>query len=147
MSNLSINKVLIIDRSARFRRLLNRFFHKNFPNAEVAEYDPKKGCPDNTFPWNDFDLVFLNFAIGASGNGLDWLKICKTGLKFPATILTTDHGDEEIAVRAFRSGVDDYLNKDGLTSSALKHSIDRAMNKHGEENILDDVQLLQGKLS
>lgn len=146
MSILSINKVLVIDRSARFRRLLTRFFHKNFPNAEIAEYDPKKGCPDNTFPWHDFDLVFLNFEIGASGNGLDWLKICKTGLKFPATILTTDHGDEEIAVRAFRSGVHDYLTKNGLSSSALKHSIHRAMNKHVEENIMDNLQLLQGKL-
>lgn len=146
MSKPRINKVLVIDRSARFRRVLSCFFSKTFPNAKVNEYDPEQGCPDNTFPWQEFDLLILNYKLGASGNGLDWIRICKTGVNFPAIILTTDRGHERIAMNAFRYGAHDYLNKDGLSSAALKRSIHRAMNKHAEENRMDNVQLLQGKL-
>lgn len=137
---------MVIDRSARFRRLLSHFFSKAFPKAKVNEYDPENGCPDNTFPWQDFDLLILNYKLGPSGNGLDWIRICKTGVGFPAIILTTDRGHETIAVNAFRYGAHDYLNKDGLSSAALKRSIHRAMNKHAEENSMDNAQLLQGKL-
>lgn len=146
MSDLNINKVLIMDRSVRFRRVLLRFFSQNFPNAEVKEYDPKQGCPDNTFPWHEFDLLIMNFKLGTNGNGLDWLRICKTGVKFPATIITTDQGHEKIAVRAFRYGAQDYLNKNGLSISLLKKSIHRAMIKHAGEDSMDDTPLLQNKL-
>jgi diguanylate cyclase (GGDEF)-like protein len=146
MSDLNINKVLIMDRSVRFRRVLLRFFSQNFPNAEVKEYDPEQGCPDNTFPWHEFDLLIMNFKLGTNGNGLDWLRICKTGVKFPATIITTDQGHEKIAVRAFRYGAQDYLNKNGLSISLLKKSIHRAMIKHADEDSMDDTGLLQNKL-
>jgi diguanylate cyclase (GGDEF)-like protein len=146
MSDLNINKVLVMDRSVRFRRVLLRFFSQNFPNAEVKEYDPEQGCPDNTFPWHEFDLLIMNFKLGTNGNGLDWLRICKTGVKFPATIITTDQGHEKIAVRAFRYGAQDYLNKNGLSISLLKKSIHRAMIKHAGEDSMDDTGLLQNKL-
>jgi len=146
MSDLNINKVLVIDRSARFRRVLSRFFSQKFPNAEIREYEPEKGCPDNTFPWHEFDLLIMNFKLGTNGNGLDWLRICKTGTKFPATIVTTDQGHEKIAVRAFRYGAHDYLNKDGLSIPLLEKSVHRAMNKHADETRMDDSQLLQSKL-
>jgi len=146
MSDLNINKVLIIDRSARFRRVLSRFFSQNYPNASIREYEPEQGCPDNTFPWHEFDLLFLNSSLGTYGNGLDWLRICKTDVKFPATIITTDQGHEKIAVRAFRYGAHDYLNKNGLSISRLKESIYRAINKHADEICIDDAHLLKNKL-
>ena len=146
MPDQNINKVLVIDESARFRRVLSRFFSQYYPNAFVKEYDPHQGCPDNTFPWHEFDLLILNFTLGTNGNGLDWLKICKTSVNFPATIITTDQGQEKIAVKAFRYGAHDYLNKDGLSISDLKDSVSRAINKHADETSMDDVQLLQGKL-
>jgi diguanylate cyclase (GGDEF)-like protein len=146
MSYLNISKVLVIDKSARFRRQLSHFFSQIFPNAEVKEYEPEQGCPDHTFPWHEFDLLIMNFKLGTNGSGLDWLKICKTGENFPATIITTDQGHEKIAVRAFRYGAHDYLNKDGLSISLLKKSVHRAMNKHAGETSVDDTQLLQNKL-
>jgi len=146
MADLNINKVLIIDRSARFRRVLSRFFSQNFPNARIREYEPEQGCPDNTFPWHEFDLLFLNSSLGSFGNGLDWLRICKTSVKFPATIITTDEGNEKIAVRAFRYGAHDYLNKDGLSISQLQKSVNRAMNKRASEISTDDAHLLKNKL-
>lgn len=146
MSDLNINRVLVIDRSARFRRVLSRFFSQNFPNASIKEYEPEQGCPDNTFPWHEFDLLFLNSTLGSYGNGLDWLRICKTGEKFPATIITTDQGHEKLAVSAFRYGAHDYLNKNGLSISQLKKSVYRAMNKRANEISTDDAHLLKNKL-
>ena len=146
MSDLNINRVLIIDRSARFRRVLSRFFSQNYPNASIREYEPEQGCPDNTFPWHEFDLLFLNSSLGSYGNGLDWLRICKTDVKFPATIITTDDGNEKTAVRAFRYGTHDYLNKDRLSVSRLKESVYRAINKHAGEISTDDAHLLKNKL-
>ncbi len=146
MSDLSINRVLVIDKSVKFRRVLSRFFSKYFPRTKVTEYDPGLGCPGNTFPWHNYDLMILNFKLGTNGSGLDWLKICKTGDKFPATILITDRGHEKIAVGAFRYGAQDYLSKEGLTTSKLKNSVHRAMNKHIGEISKDDDQLIQGKL-
>jgi diguanylate cyclase (GGDEF)-like protein len=146
MSDLNIKKVLVIDKSEKFRRVLSRFFSKYFPQAHVTEYDPELGCPGNTFPWQNFDLMILNFKVGSKSNGLDWLKICKTGDNFPATILITDRGHEKIAVGAFRYGAQDYLSKEGLTTSKLKNSVYRALNKHVDEKSRDDGQLIQAKL-
>ena len=146
MSDLNINRVLIVDRSTRFRRVLSRFFTKNFPNTSVSDYEPEQGCPDNIFPWHEFDLLFLNSSLGSYGNGLDWLRICKTGVKFPATIITTDEGNEKTAVRAFRYGAHDYLNKDGLSISRLKKSVYCAMSKRADEISTDDTHLLKNKL-
>ena len=146
MSDLKINKVLVIDKSEKFWREMSLFFSKYFPSTKVLVYDPAKGCPDNMFQWHTFDLLFINFKLGEKGNGLDWLKICKTDAKFPATILTTDRGHEKIAVEAFRSGAHDYLSKEGLTTSILKNSVYRAISKNTEQNTIDDGQLIQGKL-
>ena len=146
MSDLKINKILIIDKSERFRQVLSRFFSKYFPHACVTEYDPEFGCPGNTFPWHNYDLMILNFRLGVKSNGLDWLRICKTGDKFPATILITDHGHEQIAVGAFRYGAQDYLSKKGLTASKLKNSVHRTINKHRGEKNRDDGQLTQRRL-
>ncbi len=43
MSDVNINKVLVIDRSERFRHVLSRFFSKHFPGSDVKEYDPELG--------------------------------------------------------------------------------------------------------
>lgn len=146
MSKLHINKVLVIDRSTEFRRILLRFFSQHFPSSKVREYDPKKGCPDNTFPWHEFDLLIINFTLETNGNGIDWLRTCKTNAHFPAIILTTDKHHGAIAINAFRYGVHDYLNKNELSIPKLKDSIYRAINKHADEIGMDDRQLLQGKL-
>lgn len=146
MSDLKINKVLVIDKSKKFCRVLSRFFSKHFQHAHVTDYDPDLGCPGNTFPWHSFDLLIINFKLGGNSNGLDWLKICKTGDKFPATILIADRGHEKIAVGAFRYGAQDYLSKEGLTTSKLKNSVYRAMNKQVVDIDRDDDKLIQGKL-
>lgn len=126
----NINKVLIIEKSVRFRRLLLRFFAQYFPNAEIKEYHPDQGCPDNTFPWHKFDLLILSSKLDKNNNGLNWLKICKIGTAFPATILITEKDDEKITIEAFHHGVHDCLNREQISIACLKESIERVVNKH-----------------
>lgn len=142
----SVRKILIIEKSTRFRRLLWRFFSRNFPRAEVKEYKLGDGCPDNTFPWCDFDLLILGFELGKHNNGLDWLKICKTDTGFPATILISDDSNEKISTEAFRYGVNDYLNKKQMSMVNLKKSIERAIKKHAFTNNISGDSLLKNRL-
>ena len=59
-------------------------------------------------------------------NGLELLqKVSEAGHNIPA-ILTTAHGSEQVAVDAFRLGVQDYLNKP-VGIDELKDAIPRAL--------------------
>ena len=42
MSDHDINKVLVIDQSKKFQRVLVRFFSEHYPNTEIKVYDLKK---------------------------------------------------------------------------------------------------------
>ena len=51
----------------------------------------------------------------------------------PATILLTAHGNEELVVRAFKSGVHEYLSKLKLKSAHLKEAVNAALAAHERE--------------
>ena len=52
---------------------------------------------------------------------------------FPATIMLTGAGNEEVAVRALKAGVYDYLRKQSLDKQELKASILKAYSNHNQE--------------
>ncbi len=108
---------------------------KAFPDAAVDLYDPEaKGRPDAGFDWSVFDVLILDYRLGENENGLDWLReFKKNNKKFPATILLTAAGSEEVAVRALRFGAHDYLKKQNLNAQLLADSIADAFNVRAEE--------------
>lgn len=130
---MNINNVLIIEQSIRFRRLLLRFFSKNFPQITITEYYPEQGCPNSTFSWEKFDLLILGYELGINSNGLEWLRICKTNIDFPAIIFITDQVDYEIALEAIRYGAHNYLSKEKVSIAQLKNAISDAIKKRENE--------------
>ena len=71
------------------------------------------------------DLMLLDLHLPDS-NGLDLLRaLAREGYNIP-TIITTGHGSEQVAVDAFRLGVQDYLIKP-LDAHRLRESISRAL--------------------
>jgi len=142
MSNLKIKKILIIDDSEDFRNLLIKFFEKVCNGATIDVYDPADGRPSETFVWEKFDLIILDYDLGNGENGLEWLRLYKTSSSFPPTIMLTAHGNEETAVNAFRYGAQDYLRKEGLTKGRLIESIDYALKKYQEDSKKADTQKL-----
>ena len=84
-------------------------------------YDPvREGRPAETFPWNDFDLLFLDYDLGMEQEtGIDWLKQIKRSSNPPYIIMVTGMGSEQVAVRAIREGADDYLIKYDVVTDKL----------------------------
>ncbi|MDX1528166.1 MAG: response regulator [Gammaproteobacteria bacterium] len=135
MTNQVPRRVLVIEDDPDFRNLLERFLNKAFPDANVELYDPvEKGRPDGGFKWSTYDVLILDYQLGEDENGLDWLReFKKNNKKFPATILLTAAGSEEVAVRALRFGAHDYLKKQKLNAKRLAESIADAFNMRAEE--------------
>ena len=134
MAEQNINQILVIDDSVDFRNLLVKFFGSVCPGAAVDVYDPADGKPSETFAWDKYDLLILDYDLGNGESGLEWLRLYKTSSSFPPTIMLTAQGNEETVVNAFRYGAQDYLRKDGLTKGRMIESINNALKKYKEDS-------------
>ena len=138
---IDINTVLIIDDDETFCLMLKTFFKKLSAEAQVTFYDPvKEGAPGESFNWQDYQLLMMDYDLGDHESGLDWLRKYKTGNNhFPATIMLTAHGNEEIAVEAMRFGAEDYINKTKLSLERLREAISNALVKQKKQDKLSDT--------
>ena len=80
--------------------------------------------PDDSYNWSDIDVLLLDYHLSIVGTtGLDILHKHHKKNTFPATIMLTCAGTEEIAVRALKTGIYEYLPKQSLTKDKLKQSV------------------------
>ncbi len=128
----SLKKILIFDDDADLRKLLVTYLGKLFPDVELEQYDPvASGVPAKDFDWARYDILILDYYLCIHGvTGLDILQQNRKNLGFPATIMLTGAGNEEVAMRALKAGVYDYLRKQNLDKQELKNSILLAFEKH-----------------
>lgn len=131
----TLKRVLILDDDADFRRLLKVYLNKLLPGVDVAEYDPvARGAPGDDFDWSPYDALILDYYLCLHNvTGLDILQAHRKNRFFPATIMMTGAGNEEVAVRALRAGVYDYLRKEKFDKEELKQSLLSAVEKHQVE--------------
>ena len=128
------HRILIVDDDPEFRSLIKHLLHQSLPRADVVEYDPiVEGQPDSDFDWNHYDLLILDYDLNQQETGLDWLRTYKKHADFPATIMLTGAGNEEIAVRALKFGAQDYLRKEGLNATQLAGTIVEALESRAKE--------------
>ncbi|MGH8119873.1 MAG: diguanylate cyclase domain-containing protein [Gammaproteobacteria bacterium] len=143
----SLKAVLIIDDDELFLTLLKTFCAKLFPEAAIEQFNPMTaGAPPADFDWSRYDLLFLDYDLGRGENGLDWLRRYKSAAGFPATIMLTAKGGEELAVEAMRFGVLDYINKEKVSMARLEESVMNALQRHKRETLLATTQTLQTTL-
>ena len=141
-----LRRILVVDDDRDYRNLLLTFLRDAFPDAEVVELDPAvAGVPGQDFDWSRFDVLILDYNLQMRGiTGLDILQANRNSHSFPATIMLTGAGDEDVAVRAFKSGVHDYLRKERLKKSLLRDTILQALRYHALQlerlNALDNVR-------
>jgi EAL domain-containing protein (putative c-di-GMP-specific phosphodiesterase class I)/DNA-binding response OmpR family regulator len=127
--------------------MLKTFFVKLLPDAKYDFYDPvKQGTPADDFNWSQYDLLMMDYDLGNGENGLDWLRKYKSGETFPATIMLTAHGNEEIAVEAMRFGAQDYINKTKLSLDRLGQAVNNAMEKRQKQDLLSSTLTLQSNI-
>ncbi|MCS3902464.1 EAL domain-containing protein (putative c-di-GMP-specific phosphodiesterase class I)/FixJ family two-component response regulator [Methylohalomonas lacus] len=123
-----MKRCLIIDDDESFRQLITRHINGILPDAIVEEYDPAlSGPPPTDFDWTGCDLVILDYFLNSSLTGLDLLNEWKKQEHFPPVIMMTAAGSEDIAVRAMKYGVQDYLRKQNITREKLKQAIEDAI--------------------
>jgi diguanylate cyclase (GGDEF)-like protein len=144
---MKINKILIIDEDSDFRKLLEIVLLKISPSSRIDQYDPlASGRPGENFNWSQYDLLFLDYDLGHGGNGLDWLLEYKNNEPFPATIIITAHGNEEIAARSIRLGAHDYISKHKMSNNSLIEVINNALKVQSEQSKFVTTQELHTKL-
>jgi CheY-like chemotaxis protein len=125
MSDTRLEKILILDDNSDYRKLIKTFISKLLPSVEAIEYDPVfEGVPDDDFNWSEIDVLLLDYHLSIVGTtGLDILHKHHKKPSFPATIMLTGAGTEEVAVRALKTGIYEYQPKQSLTKDKLKQSI------------------------
>jgi len=122
-------RFLIIDDDASVRTLLKKRLQQKWPTAVIEAYDPvKSGVPAADFPWENYNLVFLDYDLGLDDlTGLDVLASIKQQENAPFVIMVTGHESVDIAVKAIRQGANDYLIKYDVVTDKLFEMIDQAL--------------------
>lgn len=121
-ATLSIQRFLILDDDPDYRRLLLLGLRRHFGEAAMDEYDPlQHGIPAPGFDWSIYDVLLLDYNLGIEGaTGLDVLERFGGQADFPAVVMLTGAGNEEISVRAMKAGVHDYLRKQTLKLDTMQ---------------------------
>lgn len=133
MMNIEINRSLIIDDDEDYRNLIVRKLSRSFPGIIINEVDPLSDeMPNESFCWDNIDFIILDYNLRLDYTGLDWFKRFKSE-DLPATILLTAQGSEELAVKAMKLGIDDYIVKEHFDNEKLAASIRECVLKKYEE--------------
>lgn len=133
-------RVLAIDDDESYRLLLARMLQLAVPQARLDAYDPVNGLPGEGFDLAAYDLVLLDYRLGAE-NGLDWLRRFKQRGHCPAVVMLTGEGSENVVVQAIKAGADDYLPKERLDRDELKRVVGDAMTAKGLQSDHQTVRL------
>jgi tRNA A-37 threonylcarbamoyl transferase component Bud32/DNA-binding NarL/FixJ family response regulator len=121
-------RVLVVDDSATFRRQVASQLASALPDATVTLWDPRtQGRPDVGFDWSRYDCLLLDETPGPGADGLAWLRALKAESPVPPTLILSDQGGDETAVRAVKAGASDYLRKGDLSAVKLAMSIKEAL--------------------
>jgi DNA-binding response OmpR family regulator len=134
-----MNEAMIIDDDEDYRSLLVRKLSRSYPRINIHEIDPlTMPLPDEKFSWDKLDFIILDYQLGIDYTGLDWFKRFKSE-NMPATILLTARGSEELAVKAIKLGIDDYIVKEHFDNDKLTDSINECVykKKHERAKMLD----------
>jgi EAL domain-containing protein (putative c-di-GMP-specific phosphodiesterase class I)/DNA-binding response OmpR family regulator len=122
-----MDQAVIIDDDEDYRALLVRKLNRIFPDIVIDDIDPQLSpLPDKDYPWDQVDFIILDYQLGIDITGLDWFKQFKPE-EMPATILLTAKGSEEVAVKAIKLGIDDYIVKEHFDNETLMDSINECV--------------------
>lgn len=131
----TLRRILIIDDNSDYRKLLLSWLSNQFPDVEVVEHDPgTDGIPDANFDWPSCDVLLLDYDLELDEvTGLDILQANHDNNLFPATIMLTGAGNEDVAVRALKYGVTDYLRKERMDKDQFKEAVEFAFTQQASK--------------
>ena len=146
MSSNNPRRILIIDDDADYRKLLLTWLGGLFADADIVEYDPpSQGLPGPDFDWTVIDILLLDYNLRLDNvTGLDILEGNRDNQYFPTTLMLTSASGEDVAVRALKYGIADYLRKEQTTKEVLKSAVENAYArqqlKRQRLNLMDEMR-------
>jgi tRNA A-37 threonylcarbamoyl transferase component Bud32/FixJ family two-component response regulator len=121
-------RILVIDDSSEFRQKVGQLLGAAMPDAELTLWDPAtQGKPGVGFDWKRYDAMLLDDTPGPGADGLDWLREFRDDARVPPTLVLSETGGEEMAVKAVKAGAIDYLRKADLSPIKLAMAIKEAI--------------------
>jgi PAS domain S-box-containing protein len=115
---------LVVEDTPEMAAQLKRILEKKFGlSIEVA---PDCATARDKLKAEAFDIATLDFML-PDGRGLELLEEITARGDLPRVIMVTGHGDEESAVRSFRSQASGYVIKDSQLGSRLAESVEKAL--------------------
>jgi tRNA A-37 threonylcarbamoyl transferase component Bud32/FixJ family two-component response regulator len=121
-------RILVIDDSAEFRDQVARSLAGAMPDAELALWDPvAQGKPSVGFDWRRYDAMLLDDTPGPGVDGLAWLREFRLEANVPPTLVLSDTGGEDMAVKAVKAGAADYIRKADLSPVKLAMALKEAL--------------------
>jgi eukaryotic-like serine/threonine-protein kinase len=128
-------RLLIVDRDARYREWLRNHLGVLFPEGAIAAIDAREfEARMEVLSRQDFHLVMFVAQFGYSpedprSEGLEWLRLLRDRLEFPAVIAIAEDGNELTAVRALQLGAVDYLPKRLVNPDRLRTAVKLALRR------------------
>lgn len=120
-------RVLIIDDNRSDRALIIRELQREFPQVEFTEVINASDF-EFAISLGGFDAVVTDYQLGWT-NGLEILRTIKAHYPRCPVIMFTGTGNEEIAVEALKSGLDDYVLKQSNRYIRIPPAIRVALNR------------------
>ena len=122
-------KLLLVDDNPDDRTLVIHEMQREFPGLVVHQiYQPD--ALEAALKELDFDLVITDYRLNWS-DGLEVLRQVRAVLPDCPVIMFTGTGNQEIAVQALKSGLDDYVIKSPKHFKRLPAAVRAAMDKSG----------------
>ncbi len=119
-------RILLVDDSADFRKLLIHCITNIYGDVACVEYDPiSQKLPGADFIWADFDLLILDYDLGLEGeNGLDWMRHFNSIIGIPPVLMLTTVADAELSTRVLKAGAIDFMDKEDISTETIKTTLD-----------------------
>lgn len=120
----TLTVVIIEDEEAHFS-LMKRAIAREFSYASVVHFQDATTCLDRIDQINP--TVIITDYLMPGMNGIEFLEVLNQRNMDVPVIMITGQGDENIAVRAIKSGAKDYLVKSGDFFTLLPSVIERVL--------------------
>ncbi len=126
-------KILIVDDDEDDITIVKEYIEEGMPSL-VSRIDTASSFSEalTLMDFSNYDVCIFDYILGAA-DGFDLItSVRKKGIDAPIIFLT-GKGDEDVAVKAMKSGAVDYLVKSKLTAELITHSIHYAIEIHKNE--------------
>jgi len=125
-------KILMIDDDPAFREMVNIALKHGIPDLQIDEVrDGHLG--EKKLMDIKYDLILLDYRLPFGMDGLRFLEKTQEIRSGTPLIMITGEGNEEVAAKAFRMGVTDYLVKKKNLLSTLQSKVEEILNAEETE--------------